>query len=65
MGVVARYEYPHGTVEICDDAYRDASPEELKWREEGMWRVAYEVALRAEQRRRKKDNEDYPERRSG
>lgn len=57
MAVVATYHYPHGTVDICDDSYRDASPEELKRREERMWRVAYEIALRAEQRRREKENE--------
>lgn len=58
MAVVATYHYPHGTVEICDDAYRDASPEELKRREERMWRVAYEIALNAEKRKRAKENEE-------
>lgn len=57
MAVVATFHYPHGTVDICDDAYRDASPEELKRREERMWRVAYEIALNAEKRRREKESE--------
>lgn len=57
MAVVATYHYPHGTVDVCDDAYRDASPEELKRREERMWRVAYEIALNAEKRRREKERE--------
>lgn len=57
MAVVATYHYPHGTVDICDDAYRDASPEELDRREKRMWRVAYDIALRAEQRRREKESE--------
>lgn len=57
MAVVATFHYPHGTVDICDDAYRDASPEELKRREERMWRVAYEIALNAEKRRREKERE--------
>lgn len=57
MAVVATYHYPHGTVEICDDAYRDASPEELREREKRMWRVAYEIALNAEKRRREQENE--------
>lgn len=64
MAVVATYTYPHGTVEVCDDAYRDASPEELKRREERMWTVAYEIALNAEKRRRAKDHENDLERRS-
>lgn len=57
MAVVATFHYPHGTVDICDDAYRDASPEELKRREKRMWRVAYEIALNAEKRRREKESE--------
>lgn len=52
MAVVATYQYPHGTVEICDDAFRGVSPEELKRREERMWRVAYQIALGAEKRKR-------------
>lgn len=58
MAIVATYHYPQGTVAICDDAYRDASPEELKRREERMWRVAYDIALKAEMRRREKENEN-------
>ena len=58
MAVVATYHYPHGTVEICDVAYRDASPEELKQREARMWRVAYDIALKAEMRRREKEREN-------
>lgn len=58
LAVVATYHYPHGTVEVCDDAYRDASPEELKRREERMWAVAYEIALNAEKRRRAKEHEN-------
>lgn len=57
MAVVATYHYPHGTVDICDDAYRDASQEELDRREKRMWRVAYEIALNAEKRRREKESE--------
>lgn len=47
MAVVATCHYAHGTVSVCDNAYRDLSPEERKHREERMWRAAYEIALGA------------------
>lgn len=58
MAVVATYHYPHGTVDVCDDAYRDATPEELKRREERMWKVAYDIMLRAEMRQREQNHEE-------
>ena len=58
MAIVATYHSPQAPVAICDDANRDASPEELKRREERMWRVAYDIALKAEMRRREKENEN-------
>ena len=58
MAVVATYHYPHGTVDVCDDAYRDATPEELKRREERMWKVAYDIMLRAEIRRREQNHDE-------
>lgn len=51
MAVAATYHYAHGTVSVCDDAYRDLSPEERKRREEHMWRAAYEIALGAQTKR--------------
>lgn len=51
MAVAATYRYAHGTVSVCDDAYREVSMEELKCREEHMWRVAYEIALGAQANR--------------
>lgn len=51
MAVAATYHYAHGTVSVCDDAYRDILPEELKRREEHMWRAAYEIALGAQAKR--------------
>lgn len=51
MAVVATYHYAHGTVSVCDNAYRDLSPEERKHREEHMWRVAYEIALEMQMKR--------------
>ena len=48
MAVAATYHYAHGTVSVCDDAYHEVSTEELKRREEHMWRVAYEIALEAQ-----------------
>lgn len=57
MAVAATYHYAHGTVSVCDNAYRDLSPEERKRREERMWRAAYEIALgaRAKQQQTKKE----------
>lgn len=52
MAIVKTYQYPHGTVHICDDAYKDASPEEIARRIRVMQRVAGEIMLHAEQRRR-------------
>ncbi|HIY12533.1 MAG TPA: hypothetical protein H9842_02945 [Candidatus Agathobaculum merdipullorum] len=51
MAVAATYHYAHGTVSVCDDAYRDLSTEERKRREEHMWRAAYEIALGAQSKR--------------
>lgn len=51
MAVVTTYHYAHGAVSVCDDAYHDVSPEELKRREEHMWRAAYEIALGAQAKR--------------
>lgn len=51
MAVAATYHYAHGTVSVCDDAYREISPEERKRREERMWRAAYEIALAAQTER--------------
>lgn len=51
MAVAATYHYAHGTVSVCDDAYREVSTEELKRREEHMWRAAYEIALGAQAQR--------------
>lgn len=48
MAVAATYHYAHGTVSVCDDAYNEVSLEELKSREEHMWRAAYEIALAAQ-----------------
>ncbi|MCI7124931.1 MAG: hypothetical protein MR935_01820 [Agathobaculum sp.] len=57
MAVVATYHYPHGTVQICDDAYRGVTQAELKRREDRMWQTAYEIAINAEKRRRKSKGE--------
>lgn len=51
MAVAATYHYAHGTVSICDDAYCEVSTEELKRREEHMWRAAYEIALGTQAKR--------------
>ena len=51
MAVAATYHYAHGTVSVCDDAYRDLSTEERKRREEHMWGAAYEIALGAQSKR--------------
>lgn len=51
MAVAVTYHYAHGTVSVCDDAYREISPEEQKNREEHMWRAAYEIALGAQIKR--------------
>lgn len=51
MAVAATYHYAHGTVSVCDDAYCEVSTEELKRREEHMWRAAYEIALGAQAKR--------------
>ena len=51
MAIAATYHYAHGTVSVCDDGYRDLSPEEGKRREEHMWRAAYEIALGAQTKR--------------
>lgn len=51
MAVAATYHYAHGTVSVCDDAYRGISPEQKKRREEHMWRAAYEIALGAQIKR--------------
>lgn len=51
MAVAATYHYAHGTVSVCDDAYRDIPAEEWTRREEHMWRAAYEIALGAQKKR--------------
>ena len=51
MAVAATYHYAHGAVSVCDNAYCDVPPEELKRREEHMWRAAYEIALGAQVKR--------------
>ena len=43
MALVKEYHFPNGTVQIFDDAYRDASPEELRRRKEYAQRVAGEI----------------------
>ncbi|HIX90937.1 MAG TPA: hypothetical protein H9845_08600 [Candidatus Agathobaculum pullicola] len=53
MAVAATYHYAHGTVSVCDDAYREISLEEQKRREEHMWRAAYEIVLDAQSKRKK------------
>ena len=58
MAVAATYHYAHGAVSVCDDAYRDLSPEERKRREEHMWRAAYEIALGAQTKRKKTENKN-------
>lgn len=55
MAVVATYHYPHGTVQVLDDAYRDASPEELKFRFERMCRISDEILVNAERRKREQE----------
>lgn len=54
MAIVKTYHYPNGTVHIADDAYKDATPEELKAREETMYRVANEIWLNAWKREQAK-----------
>ena len=58
MAVVATYHFPHGTVNVRDDAYRDASPEELKRREARMRAIVEEIEINAERRRREKEREN-------
>lgn len=56
MAVVATYSFPWGTVEVCDDVYRDATPEQFAQREKRMWRTAHEILRRAELRRMQNEN---------
>ncbi|MGO5096869.1 hypothetical protein ACTQ34_13765 [Agathobaculum sp. LCP25S3_E8] len=55
MAVAATYHYAHGTVSVCDDAYREVSTEELKRREEHMWRAAHEIVLGAQAKRQESE----------
>lgn len=57
MAIVATYQFEHGTVSINDDAYRTASPEELREREREMQRVAGEIMANAARRNRQKGND--------
>lgn len=58
MAIVATYQFEHGTVSINDNAYRDATPEQLAERERDMRRVAGQIMLKAairEQEKKKRE----------
>ena len=44
--IVAAFRNQIGTVYINDEAYRDASPEELRRREENLQRTVWDTAVR-------------------
>ncbi len=44
--IVAAYQSEKGTVYINDAAYRDASPEEIRRRQENVQRIAWDLAVK-------------------
>lgn len=55
MAIVKTYHYANGTVRIADEAYGAATPEELRAREETMYRVANEIWYNAWKREQEKE----------
>ncbi len=51
MALVKTYHFDHATVEIMDDAYKDASPEEIKRRIKVMQDIAGEILYKAQMRK--------------
>gem|GEM_PF-6708731 len=51
MALVRTYHYKHVTIRIMDDAYRDASPEEIKRRIQDLLDVTREVDRRIQMRK--------------
>lgn len=58
MAIVATYHFDHATVDIVDDAYRDASPEEIQRRIQHMLDVAGEILYQAQLREAKEAQEN-------
>lgn len=52
VAIVKTYHYPHGTVYIDDDCYRDVPPEEMQRRIERLQKTAWELYLKNERRKR-------------
>ena len=50
MAIVKTYHFGHATVHIADDAYRDASREEIARRVQHMLDVAGEILYNAQMR---------------
>lgn len=50
MAIVKTYHFDHATVHIADDAYRDASPEEIQRRVKNMLDIAGEILYKAQMR---------------
>lgn len=55
--VVAEYILPNAKVQIVDDAYRDATPEEIARRQEFFEQTARRILTNAELRLRKAEIE--------
>ncbi len=50
MALVKTYHFDHATVEIMDDAYKDASPEEIERRIKVMQDIAGGILYKAQMR---------------
>ncbi len=56
MALVKTWRFGHVTVHMMDDAYRDASPAEIKRRIQNMFDVAAEVAHETQLRKEERIN---------